>query len=221
MAKDMASSGYYNYTPMFVGVGGAAPAVKDIVPSTTDASVDDLGGAMINLFVLDTNRKFAKTFSYCTEADFYDEDGWYFGTEDTPTDYTLGAGESLQVLAPYQLTLTYAGQVDQAAYTFTAPSQGYYMVGNQHATPMPVNSIIPSTTDASVDDLGGAMINLFVLDTNRKFAKTFSYCTEADFYDEDGWYYGTEDTPTTYSMEPGEVLQFLAPYEVTLSFPKQ
>ena len=39
--------------------------------------------------------------------------------------------------------------------------------------------------------------------------------------DEDGWYYGDEDTPTDYELEPGEVLQFMAPYQVKLSFPDQ
>ena len=52
------------------------------------------------------------------------------------------------------------------------------MVGNQHATSMPVKDIIPSTEDKSVTDLGGAVISMFVLDTNRKFAKTFSWMTE-------------------------------------------
>ena len=36
MSKDMPTAGYYNYTPMFVGVDGSDPAVKDIVPSTQD-----------------------------------------------------------------------------------------------------------------------------------------------------------------------------------------
>ena len=67
MSKDMPTAGYYNYTPMFVGVDGSDPAVKDIVPSTQDKSVTDLGGAVISMFVLDTNRKFAKTFSWMTE----------------------------------------------------------------------------------------------------------------------------------------------------------
>ena len=215
--KDMAAAGYYNYTPMFVGVDGSDPAVKDIKPSST--AVSDLSGGVINLFVLDTNRKFAKTFSWFTEDDFMDQDGWYYGSEEEPTDYTLGPGESLQVQAPYQLTLTYAGQVDQGAYDFTAPAAGYYMIGNQHATAMPVKDIAPSSTEAS--DLSGGVINLFVLDTNRKFAKTFSWFTEDDFMDQDGWYYGSEEEPTDYELEPGEVLQFQAPYQVKLSFPAQ
>ena len=217
MSKDMATAGYYNYTPMFVGVGGTDPAVKDIKPSSTATS--DLSGGVINLFVLDTGRKFAKTFSWCTTDDFMDEDGWYYGAEETPTTYTLGPGESLQVKAPYQVTFTYSGEVDQGAYDFTAPAAGYYMVGNQHATAMPVKDIVPTSTE--VTDLSGGVINLFVLDTGRKFAKTFSWCTTDDFMDEDGWYYGAEDKPTTYELEPGEVLQFKAPYQVKLSFPAQ
>lgn len=215
--KDMPTAGYYNYTPMFVGVDGSDPAVKDIVPSSTET--DDLGGGVINLFVLDTNRKFAKTFAWSTVDDFMDEDGWYFGDEDKPTTYKLGPGESLQVMAPYQVTFTYAGQVDQSAYDFTAPAAGYYMVGNQHATKMPVKDIVPSSTEA--DDLGGGVINLFVLDTKRKFAKTFAWSTVDDFMDEDGWYFGDEDKPTTYELEPGEVLQLMTPYQVKLSFPAQ
>ena len=217
MSKDMATAGYYNYTPMFVGIGGTNPAVKDIVPSSTDT--DDLSGGVIMLYVLDTSRKFAKTFSWSTTDDFMDVDGWYYGAEETPTDYTLGPGESLQVKAPYQLTLTYAGQVDQSAYDFTAPAAGYYMVGNQHATQMPVKDIVPSSTDT--DDLSGGVIMLYVLDTSRKFAKTFSWSTTDDFMDVDGWYYGAEETPTDYALEPGEVLQFKAPYQVKLSFPAQ
>ena len=54
MAKDMSKAGYYNYTPMFVGIGGTAPAIKDIVPSSTET--EDLSGGMIQLFVLDTNQ---------------------------------------------------------------------------------------------------------------------------------------------------------------------
>ena len=42
----MPTAGYYNYTPMFVGVDGSDPAVKDIVPSSTET--DDLGGGVIN-----------------------------------------------------------------------------------------------------------------------------------------------------------------------------
>lgn len=223
MSKDMATAGYYNYTPMFVGVDGSNPAVKDIVPSTSDTTVEDLGEAKINLFVLDTSRKFAKTFAYKTvDGDWMDVDGWYFGDEEEPTDYTLGPGESLQVMAPYQLTLTMAGAVDQGAYDFTAPAAGYYMIGNQHATNMPLNDIVPSTSDPTVEDLGEAKINLFVLDTSRKFAKTFSYKTEdGDWMDEDGWYFGDEEEPTNYELAPGEVLQFLAPYQVKLSFPDQ
>ena len=213
----MASAGYYNYTPMFVGVDGSNPAVKDIVPSST--ATDDLSGALIKTIVLDTNRKFSKVFSWCTVDDFMDEDGWYYGDEETPTDYRLGPGESLQVYAPYQVTFTYAGQIDQGKYDFTAPAAGYYMVGNQHATNMAVKDIIPSSEE--VDDLSGALIKLIVLDTSRKFAKVFSWCTEDDFMDEDGWYYGDEDTPTDYELEPGEVLQFMAPYQVKLSFPDQ
>lgn len=110
MDKDMASSGYYNYTPMFVGVGGADPAVKDIVPSTSDTTVEDLGGSMILLYVLDTNRKFAKTFAYMTEDDFMDEDGWYYGDEETPTNYELAPGEVLQLKAPYQVKLSFPAQ---------------------------------------------------------------------------------------------------------------
>ena len=213
----MATPGYYNYTPMFVGVGGTDPAIKDIVPSSS--ATDDLSGGVINLYVLDTARKFSKTFAWSTVDDFMDEDGWYFGDEDEPTSYTLGPGESLQVKAPYQLTLTYAGQVDQAAYDFTAPAAGYYMIGNQHATKMPVKNIIPSSE--ATDDLSGGVINLYVLDTSRKFAKTFAWSTVDDFMDEDGWYYGDEDTPTDYELEPGEVLQMKTPYQLKLSFPDQ
>ena len=217
LSKDMPTAGYYNYTPMFVGVGGTDPAVKDIKPSSTATS--DLSGGVINLFVLDTGRKFAKTFSWFTEDDLYDEDGWYYGSEETVTDYTLGAGESRQVKAPYQVTFTYSGEVDQGAYDFTAPAAGYYMVGNQHATPMSIKDIVPSSTETS--DLSGGVINLFVLDTERKFAKTFSWFTEDDLYDENGWYYGSEETVTDYALAPGEVLQFKAPYQVKLSFPAQ
>ena len=213
----MATAGYYNYTPMFIGVGGTDPAVKNIVPSST--ATDDLSGGVIMLYVLDTSRKFAKTFSWSTVDDFMDEDGWYYGDEDKPTTYTLAPGESLQVYAPYQVTLTYSGQVDQGAYDFTAPAAGYYMVGNQHATSMPVKDIVPSST--ATDDLSGGVIMLYVLDTSRKFAKTFSWSTVDDFMDEDGWYYGDEDKPTTYELEPGEVLQMYAPYQVKLSFPAQ
>lgn len=215
MNKDMATAGYYNYTPMFVGVDGSDPAVKDIVPSSKEK--DDLSGAMINLIVLSPERKFAKVFSWMTVDDFMDEDGWYYGDEVTPTDYTLGPGESLQVYAPYQVTLTYAGQVDEAAYDFTAPAAGYYMVGNQHATKMAVKDIKPSST--AVSDLSGAMLNLIVLDTERKFSKVFSWMTVDDFMDEDGWYYGEEVAPTTYELEPGEVLQLYTPYQVKLDFP--
>lgn len=215
--KDMPTAGYYNYTPMFVGVDGSDPAVKDIVPSSK--AVDDLSGGVINLFVLDTNRKFAKTFSWFTEDDLMDVDGWYYGAEEEPTTYKLGPGESLQVMAPYQLTLTYAGQVDQGAYDFTAPAAGYYMIGNQHATAMPVKDIVP--TSEKVSDLSGGVINLFVLDTNRKFAKTFSWFTEDDLMDVDGWYYGAEEEPTTYELAPGEVLQMMTPYQLKLTFPSQ
>ena len=219
MNKDMATAGYYNYTPMFVGVDGSDPAVKDIVPSTSDPTVADLGGGYIMMYVLDSNRKFAKTFSWLTVDDWMDQDGWYYGSEMTPTDYTLKPGESLQVYAPYQVTFTYAGQVDEAAYDFTAPAAGYYMVGNQHATKMPVKKILPSTSDPTVADLGGGYIMMYVLDTDRKFAKTFSWLTVDDWMDEDGWYYGSEMAPTTYELEPGEVLQFYAPYQVKLDFP--
>ena len=219
MSKDMATAGYYNYTPMFVGVDGSNPAVKDIVPSSTE--VTELGESKIKLIVLDTSRKFAKTFSYQTvDGDWADKDGWYTGGEDTVTDYTLGPGESLQVYAPYQVTFTYAGQVDQAAYDFTAPTAGYYMIGNQHATKMAVKDIVPSSTE--VTELGESKIKLIVLDTSRKFAKTFSYQTvDGDWADKDGWYTGGEDTETDYELEPGEVLQFYAPYQVKLSFPDQ
>ena len=217
MAKDMASAGYYNYTPMFVGIGGKDPAVKDIVPSSKEVS--DLSGGGIALLVLDTSRKFARTFAWFTEDDFMDVEGWYEGSEETPTEYTLGPGESLQVYAPYQVTLTYAGQVDQSAYSFTAPSAGYYMVGNQHATKMAVKAIVPSSTE--VADLSGGGIALLVLDTSRKFAKTFAWFTEDDFMDVDGWYEGSEETPTEYMLEPGEVLQMYAPYQVKLEFPAQ
>ena len=217
MDKNMATAGYYNYTPMFVGVGGTDPAVKDIVPSSTEVS--DLSGGVINMFVLDTSRKFLKTFSWSTVDDFMPEDGWYYGAEEEPTDYTLKAGESLQVYAPYQVTFTYAGEVDQGAYDFTAPAEGYYMIGNQHATDMPVKDIVPSSTVAS--DLSGGVINMFVLDTKRKFAKTFSWSTVDDFMPEDGWYYGAEEEPTDYNLAPGEVLQLYTPFQLKLSFPAQ
>ena len=221
MNKDMATAGYYNYTPMFVGVDGSDPAVKDIIPSSKDPEVTDLGEGRIMLYVLDTNRKFAKTFAYKTEeGDWMDENGWYFGDEETPTSYTLNPGESLQMYAPYQVTLTYAGAVDESAYDFTALAAGYYMIGNQHATKMPVKNIIPSSSDPEVTDLGEGKIMLYVLDTNRKFAKTFAYKTEeGDWMDENGWYFGDEETPTTYELEPGEVLQLYAPYQLKLDFP--
>lgn len=215
MNKDMATAGYYNYTPMFVGVDGSNPAVKDIVPSSTEK--DDLSGGGIMLYVLDTNRKFSKTFAWYTVDDFMDVDGWYYGAEEAPTTYTLKPGESLQVYAPYQVSFTYAGQVDESAYDFTAPAKGYYMVGNQHATKMPVKNIVPSSTEQS--DLSGGGVMLYVLDTNRKFAKTFAWYTVDDFMDVDGWYYGAEEAPTTYELEPGEVLQLYTPYQVKLDFP--
>ena len=223
MSKDMATAGYYNYTPMFVGVGGTDPAVKNIVPSTSDPTVTDLGESKIKCIVLDTSRKFAKVFSYKTEdGDWMDADGWYYGDEEEVTNYQLGPGESLQVYAPYQVTFTYSGEVDQGAYDFTAPAAGYYMVGNQHATPMPVKDIVPSTSDPSITDLGESKIKLIVLDTSRKFAKVFSYKTEdGDWMDADGWYYGDEEEVTDYQLEPGEVLQFYAPYQVKLAFPVQ
>ena len=217
MSKDMAAAGYYNYTPMFVSADGSDPAVKDIIPSSTEAT--DLSGGAIMMYVLDTNRKFAKTFAWKTMDDFMDEDGWYYGSEETVTDYKLKPGESLQVYAPYQVSFTFAGQVDQGAYDFTAPAAGYYMVGNQHATEMPVKDIIPSSTEAT--ELGGGAIMMYVLDTNRKFAKTFAWKTMDDFMDEDGWYYGSEETVTDYKLKPGEVLQMYAPYQVKLSFPSQ
>ena len=106
--KDMATAGYYNYTPMFVGVDGSDPAVKNIVPSTSDPTVEDLGEAKIMLYVLDTSRKFAKTFAYKTvDGDWMDEDGWYYGDEEEPTDYELEPGEVLQFYAPYQLKLAF------------------------------------------------------------------------------------------------------------------
>ena len=213
MNKDMPTAGYYNYTPMFVGVDGSNPAVKDI----SIKSDSDLAGGVAMLYILDTNRKFAKTFSWWTVDDFMDEDGWYFGDETTPTDYTLEPGESLQVWAPFKISFTFAGAVDEAAYDFTAPGAGYYMVGNQHATKMPVKEIAPSSTETS--DLSGGRMMLYVLDTDRKFAKTFSWWTVDDFMDEDGWYYGDETAPTTYELEPGEVLQFYTPYQTKLSLP--
>ena len=211
----MAAAGYYNYTPMFVSADGSDPAVKDIIPSSTEAT--ELGGGLIAMFVLDTNRKFAQTFSWMTVDDFMDEDGWY-DSEGKVTGYTLKPGESLQVYAPYQVSFTFAGQVDQGAYDFTAPAAGYYMVGNQHATEMPVKDIIPSSTEAT--ELGGGLIAMFVLDTNRKFAQTFSWMTVDDFMDEDGWY-DSDGNVTDYKLKPGEVLQMYAPYQVKLSFPSQ
>ena len=215
MSKDMAAAGYYNYTPMFVSADGTDPAVKDIVPSSTER--DDLSGGEIAMFVLDTNRKFAQTFSWMTVDDFMDEDGWY-DSDGNVTGYKLKPGESLQVYAPYQVSFTFAGQVDQGAYDFTAPVAGYYMVGNQHATEMPVKDIVPSSTEKT--DLSGGEIAMFVLDTNRKFAQTFSWMTMDDFMDEDGWY-DSDGNVTGYTLKPGEVLQVYAPYQVKLSFPSQ
>ena len=120
MGKDLASKGYYNYTPMFVGVDGSAPAIKDI-QLTSELSLAD---NKCNLYVLDTTRKFAKTFVWYTEEEFYDVDGWYFGEEDTPTDYTLKPGESLQAYAPCAVKFTHAGQVDLGAYDFTVNAGG-------------------------------------------------------------------------------------------------
>jgi len=217
MGKDNPSKGYYNYTPMFVGVDGSDPAVKDIVPSSTET--EDLSGGAIMMYVLDTSRKFSKTFSWFTVDDWMDEDGWYLGAEETVTDYKLEPGESLQVYAPYQLTLTHSGAVDQGKYDFTMPSKGYYMVGNQHATEMPVSGIVPSSSEVS--DLSGGAIMLYSLDTARKFAKTFSWFTVDDWMDEDGWYLGAEETVTTYKLAPGEVLQVYAPYQLKLDFPAQ
>ena len=217
MSKDMAAAGYYNYTPMFVSADGTDPAVKDIVPSSTEKT--DLSGGVIMMYVLDTNRKFAKGFSWLTVDDLMEEDGWYLGAEETVTDYKLQPGESLQVKAPYQVSFTFAGQVDQGAYDFTAPVAGYYMVGNQHATEMPVKDIIPSSTEKT--DLSGGVIMMYVLDTNRKFAKGFSWLTVDDLMEEDGWYLGSEETVTDYKLKPGEVLQVYAPYQVKLSFPSQ
>ena len=108
MNKDMPTAGYYNYTPMFVGVDGSNPAVKDIVPSS--AETDDLSGGVIALYVLDTNRKFAKTFTWSTVDDFMDEDGWYYGAEETPTTYELEPGEVLQFKTPYQVKLSFPAQ---------------------------------------------------------------------------------------------------------------
>ena len=215
MSKDMATAGYYNYTPMFVSADGTDPAVKDIVPSSTEQA--DLSGGAIMLYVLDTNRKFAQTFSWMTEDDLMDEDGWY-DSDGNVTGYKLKPGESLQVYAPYQVSFTFAGQVDQGAYDFTAPAAGYYMVGNQHATEMPVKDIVPSSTEQA--DLSGGAIMMYVLDTNRKFAQTFSWMTEDDLMDEDGWY-DSDGNVTGYKLKPGEVLQVYAPYQVKLSFPSQ
>jgi len=217
MGKDNAVKGYYNYTPMFVGVDGSDPAVKDIVPSSTDT--DDLSGGVIMLYVLDTSRKFSKTFAWWTTDDWMDEDGWYLGEETEVTTYKLQPGESLQVYAPYQLTLTHSGAVDQGKYDFTMPSKGYYMVGNQHATKMAVSTIAPSSTEVS--DLSGGVIMLYSLDTARKFAKTFAWWTTDDWMDVDGWYLGEETEVTTYELEPGEVLQVYAPYQLKLDFPAQ
>ena len=108
MNKDMPTAGYYNYTPMFVGVDGSDPAVKDIVPSSKE--VDDLSGGGIMLYVLDTNRKFARTFAWWTEDDLMDVDGWYFGDEEEPTTYELEPGEVLQFKAPYQVKLSFPKQ---------------------------------------------------------------------------------------------------------------
>ena len=82
---------------------------------------------------------------------------------------------------------------------------------------MPIKDIVPSSTET--EDLSGGMIQLFVLDTNRKFAKTFAWWTEEDFMDKDGWYLGAEEAITSYELEPGEVLQMKAPYQLKLSFP--
>ena len=108
MSKDMAAAGYYNYTPMFVSADGTDPAVKDIIPSSRER--DDLSGGEIMMYVLDTNRKFAKGFSWFTVDDFMDEDGWYLGSEVTVTDYKLKPGEVLQVYAPYQVKLSFPSQ---------------------------------------------------------------------------------------------------------------
>ena len=107
MSKDMATAGYYNYTPMFVSADGSDPAVKDIIPSSTER--DDLSGGVIAMFVLDTNRKFAKTFLWMTVDDFMDEDGWY-DSDGNVTDYKLKPGEVLQVKVPYQVKLSFPSQ---------------------------------------------------------------------------------------------------------------
>ena len=95
----MPTAGYYNYTPMFIGVDGSDPSVKDIKPSST--KMEELGEAKILLYVLDTSRKFAKTFAYKTEdGDWMDENGWYYGDEETPTSYEMAPGEVLQMYTP-------------------------------------------------------------------------------------------------------------------------
>ena len=93
------------------------------------------------------------------------------------------------------------------------------MVGNQHATSMPIKDIALSSNATS--DLSGGMTVLYVLDTNRKFAKAFAWMTEEDFYDQAGWYFGEEEEPTTYELAPGEVLQMQCSYQVKLEFPAQ
>ena len=101
MGKDLATSAYYNYTPMFAGVGGTAPAVKDI-QLTSEYALDEY---KCMLYVLDTNRGFAKTFTWCTTEEFMDVDGWYYGDETEPTTYELEPGEVLQMYtqAPVKL----------------------------------------------------------------------------------------------------------------------
>ena len=223
MGKDMATTGYYNYTPMFVGVGGVNPKLNDIVPTSLDPQVTDLGGGQLLAFVLDTNRKFAKSFAYKTiDGDWVETEGWYFGDDETPTTYELGPGESLQINTTYAVRFTHSGEVDQAQYEFSALAGGYYMIGNQHATKMKLNDIAPTSLDPQVTDLGGGQLLAFVLDTNRKFAKSFAYKTvDGDWADADGWYFGDEEVATTYELEPGEVLQMNTTYAVKLTFPDQ
>jgi len=223
MGKDMASAGYYNYTPMFVGVDGSDPKIADIKPSTVDPEIEDLGDGKILLYVLDTNRKFLKTYAYQTiDGDWADEDGWYLGDEEEVTKDTIGPGESLQVKSECQVTFTHAGMVDLAGYTFTAPAAGYYMIGNQHAMDMNISTIVPSTTDPEIDDLGDGKILLYDLDTTRKFAKTYAYQTvDGDWADGDGWYLGDEEEVTSDKITAGGVLQMKSECQVTLTFPAQ
>ena len=220
--KGFENSGYTIVANTFLPVGGSADAMTLEDIKVNDAFINSTlvfmttGGA--NAKTTWYGKNVNKSYTYWTEDDAEDGEGWYLDADVDATvncnDVPLPLGDGILVSRMSSETgaeLVYSGEVYTKPVTKDFPNSGYTPIGNCSPATIKLGDI--TVNDAFVNSTivfmttGGA--NAKTIWNGKSVNKSYVYWTEDDAEDGAGWYLDADVDATvncneTITFGPGE-----------------